>query len=522
MIKKAGNNKMFTITFNKVYVSAEDKYTPREVKIEGETTIHDVLTCCFQDVSGEEFCLKDILPSNKWNWYIYINNLDLKIATIDKEGYVFLEIENKKICDLAKADMSLEVFIKDKIKLKELQTYQYSNIKNESTKSETNTNYELGKKYFEEKKLKLSETYLEKAVQEKNIDAYNLLAFIKIRNKSFKEAEEYLKIAAQEDHTKAQVTLGQMYFWGDILERNKILGMKLLKKAAEKEDEDAYNTMGIIENDKGNFEKANQYFKIAANKGNLLAQHSLAKNYFLGKGTDKNIVQAKFWLEKALDSGYKPAAELLKIMPEVKKLNARYISNLSFIEKFDLDSYDFVCFCPEIKEYMLVLNIAWVSYYLRYYWISKEDYELAKTDINSFKKKFKEAFNSVNELPKGINFIGAEALKDYEGTKNFQRYISTGVDNVDNVFQRFLYADKVLYAHILMNGLHYAVLPYKIIKNENGEYVRPLETDENVELFYENINGKKVPLFMGIKIDTFEGFEEWEADLKKNNNDKYT
>lgn len=509
------NNKLFTIIFTRDYISTQDKYIIHKIKIEGKTTIYDILTSCFHDVNGEVFCLKDILLPDRFNWYIYISDLDLKIATIDKEGYVFLEIENKKICDLVKTGTSLEVFIKDKIKLEELQIYQYSNIKNDSTEDGLKTNYNLGKKYFEEKNFELSETYLEKATQEKNYDAYYLLSLIKIINNNFKEAEEYLKIAAQENHIKAQVNLGQMYFWGNILERNKILGMKLLKKASEKEDEDAYNTLGIIENDKGNFEKANQYFEIAAKKGNPLAQCSLAKNYFLGKGTDKNISQARFWFEKASESGYKPAIEILKIKSEVKKLNTRYIKKLSFIEKFALDSYDFVCFCPEINEYMLVLNITWVSYYLRYYWISKEDYELAKTDINSFKKKYKDAFNSVDELPKGITFMGAEALRDYEGMKNFQRYISTGVDNVDNVFQHFLYADKILYAHILMDGVHYAALPYRIIKNKNDEYVRPLENNENVEMFYGNLDGEKIPLFMGIRVDKFEGFEEWENDLKK-------
>ena len=182
----------------------------------------------------------------------------------------------------------------------------------------------------------------------------------------------------------------------------------------------------------------------------------------------------------------------------------KYIDKLSFEEKIDIDDFDFVCFCPEINEYMLVITVPYVSYYSRYYWISEEDFKLAKNNLIEFKNKYKDAFNSVMELPKGITFMGAEALRDYDGRQNFQNYITTGIKDIVNPFQHFLYKDKVLYAHIIMNGSHYAVIPYRITKNEQGEYIRPLENEKNVEMFYSNVNGEKIPLFMGIKINWLE------------------
>ena len=117
------------------------------------------------------------------------------------------------------------------------------------------------------------------------------------------------------------------------------------------------------------------------------------------------------------------------------------------------------------------------------------------------------------ELPKGENFVGAVALKDYDGRPNFQRYISSGIEGVVNSFQHFLYIDKVLYAHILMNGVHYAVLPYRMIMNEEGKYIRPLENNDGVEMIYVDVDGENIPLFMGIKIETFEGIDEWQKHI---------
>jgi len=193
--------------------------------------------------------------------------------------------------------------------------------------------------------------------------------------------------------------------------------------------------------------------------------------------------------------------------------NIKYVEKLSYEKKFKLDLYDYVCFCPEINEYLLVLTVPWVSYYSRYYWIPESDYELAQIDIDKFREKYKENFSSLMELPKGENFVGAEALRDYDGRRNFQRYISSGIEGVINSFQHFLYVDKVLYAHILMNGVHYAVLPYRIIMDVEGKYIRPLENNEGVETIYGDVDGEKLSLFTGIKIDTFEGIDEWQKHI---------
>lgn len=197
----------------------------------------------------------------------------------------------------------------------------------------------------------------------------------------------------------------------------------------------------------------------------------------------------------------------------------KYIKEILLTNKFTFnDNYDYVGFCSELNTYMLVITVPWITYYSRYYWISEEDFNLAKNNLTEFKNKYKEAFNSVKELPKGITFMGSVSLRDYDARPGFHSHISSGT-NHSNVFQGFLYEkeNNVLYAHILMNGVHYAVLPYRIIQNEKAEYIRPLENNTNAEMVYGNIDGERTTLFMGINVDTFEGFSEWKNEFDSNN-----
>ena len=49
---------------------------------------------------------------------------------------------------------------------------------------------------------------------------------------------------------------------------------------------------------------------------------------------------------------------------------------------------------------MLVVIVPYVAYYERYYWISKEDFLLAKSDLTEFRNKYKDVFSSLMESPK--------------------------------------------------------------------------------------------------------------------------
>lgn len=108
------NEESYTIIFNRDHVHMGDYFHPRTIKVSGNITIKDILNSnhnsLFIDIYGEEFYLKGLLPLEHWNWYIFINNSDTKIATIDKNGNIFLECEDKRICDLAKENMQIEIF----------------------------------------------------------------------------------------------------------------------------------------------------------------------------------------------------------------------------------------------------------------------------------------------------------------------------------------------------------------------------------------------------------------------------
>ena len=51
------------------------------------------------------------------------------------------------------------------------------------------------------------------------------------------------------------------------------------------------------------------------------------------------------------------------------------------------------------------------------------------------------------ELPKGITFMGAEALRDYDGRQNFQNYITTGIKDIVNP----IVIEKVSFLNVNLN-----------------------------------------------------------------------
>ena len=57
----------------------------------------------------------------------------------------------------------------------------------------------------------------------------------------------------------------------------------------------------------------------------------------------------------------------------------KYIKEIVLTNKFSFnDNYDYVGFCSELNTYMLVITVPWIAHYSRYYWISEEDFNLAK------------------------------------------------------------------------------------------------------------------------------------------------
>jgi len=88
------------------------------------------------------------------------------------------------------------------------------------------------------------------------------------------------------------------------------------KKAAEDGDLLSLNNLGVmyedglgVERDK---QKAFEYYEAAATQGLDVAQSNLADLYVFGSGIEKDYVMAALWYRKAADQGNERAERLLK------------------------------------------------------------------------------------------------------------------------------------------------------------------------------------------------------------------
>ena len=55
-----------------------------------------------------------------------------------------------------------------------------------------------------------------------------------------------------------------------------------------------------------------KYYRMAAEQGDMQAQHSLGKMYELGHGVPKDMTEATKWIRKAADQGDADAKEWLE------------------------------------------------------------------------------------------------------------------------------------------------------------------------------------------------------------------
>lgn len=132
--------------------------------------------------------------------------------------------------------------------------------------------------------------------------------------KDNKKAFEYLTKAAKEGHPDAQIILGKMYQVGDGTDVNIFKSIHWFNEAAEKNNRaEAYLYLGqiyeegklIIQDEK----KAFQKYWIATNQDNVEAMFRLGIMCLEGRGTEANLEQALYMLEKAAEHGHEEALE---------------------------------------------------------------------------------------------------------------------------------------------------------------------------------------------------------------------
>ena len=111
-------------------------------------------------------------------------------------------------------------------------------------------------------------------------------------------------------------------------------------------------------------------------------------------------------------------------------------------KKVNIEHYFTIGYCPEIKNYLLCVYIAWVAGYDRYYKIDAGDFLLYESKKEEFCTKYEKEIKAHTTE----RLIGSGALRDYDF-----RYLPDEVlKTLDEhpPFAGYSYKDGILYARI--------------------------------------------------------------------------
>jgi len=141
-----------------------------------------------------------------------------------------------------------------------------------------------------------------------------------------------------------------------------------------------------------------------------------------------------------------------------------HLNELAFKnEIIDRDHQFSLGYFKEFDIYVMKIMVWWVACYDRYYRITKEDFELYQKNKTNFYKKYETEINQNSKTCFNENFIGAIALRDYDGAPNFQR-LKPSKDG-QNPFVGHTFLDNVFYAVIEWENETVYVPPVQVVNN---------------------------------------------------------
>ena len=155
--------------------------------------------------------------------------------------------------------------------------------------------------------------------------------------KNYKQSFYWVKQAAEQGYSKAELAIAEMYMNGVVIPMNAKKAKVWYEKAAAQENQNGVNGLarqyrygtGV----RKDYEKAFQYYQQAALEGHTRSQVGLGLSYRDAKGVKKNMVKAYAWIliaaEKidkqqlqAIEERYKDERENLdQTMPQCKHLS---------------------------------------------------------------------------------------------------------------------------------------------------------------------------------------------------------
>ena len=130
-----------------------------------------------------------------------------------------------------------------------------------------------------------------------------------------------------------------------------------------------------------------------------------------------------------------------------KASDIKIINGLNLEDEIvDSDKQFTIGYSKEFDKYFMKIVVWWIALYDRWYKITKDDFLLYKKDKRAFYKKYKEELDQKPPTCFNENFIGARALRDYDGAPRFQDLKPS--KNNNNPFLGHAYIDDVFYAVI--------------------------------------------------------------------------
>lgn len=197
----------------------------------------------------------------------------------------------------------------------------YSSSNSPSSTTTPEANYNLGNKYYAGGGYEKAVHYYELAANEEHADAQYRLG-ICFENghgvqQDLKKAEYWFEKAVKNGSSTAKVHLSELnnkYNKKNSQNSNNTSSQEIATMVSNNSSSSSYSRtteLNALQGDGyfsiGNYEKAVEYYELAANEGHANAQYRLSICYEQGYGVQKNPNMANEWLEKAVQNGSSPA-----------------------------------------------------------------------------------------------------------------------------------------------------------------------------------------------------------------------
>ncbi len=195
-------------------------------------------------------------------------------------------------------------------------------LKSQAEAGDVQSQFILGQMFYEgrtvAKDYKQAEKWLRPAA-EKNLPIAQLFLGKILSNSSYQsqddiEAFKWMLKAAGNDVTEAQFSLGAMYEKGQGVERDSAEAAKWYRKAADKKHAEAQFKVGETYLSATNYVEAAKWFQKAAAQNHPRAQFKLGNFYYDGTGVTQDPIIAARWFRKAGEQGVSEAQFNLGLM----------------------------------------------------------------------------------------------------------------------------------------------------------------------------------------------------------------